>query len=409
MKRLVLFLSNLITIIISIPIFFVFVEYQLFSEYQDKTIILPSTEQDFLTIQPPKASENLILVDLKIQSGDSFFKLAKYKMALSKAEIEQILQDQQAEKILNNIKVGKKFSVYKDQANKTQKIIYNYQKDKDLTIVYENNQYTAHYDHEDCNNPALGHITIAKGQGLIKAGRGVGLETYAEKIFYIFKNHKININSVHVGDSIRFAYACNKIKAIEFKRGAKKYYIIQYKNNYYTEQGVILGKKALLFIKPVKETRISSPYGYRIHPIDKTKKLHKGIDYAASIGTPIYASASGKIIMQKYLGSAGNTVIIQHNPKYKTRYLHLDHFNPKHFVGDYVQQGELIGYVGKTGRVTGAHLHFEVLINDKAANPEKYLNAYQEYIVEDMQAFLSVLEFWQDFFKEVNLVKVGDI
>lgn len=127
-------------------------------------------------------------------------------------------------------------------------------------------------------------------------------------------------------------------------------------------------------IKPVRENyRISSPFGTRVHPISGKRKMHKGIDFAAPRGTPIYAAASGKISRRAYSNSYGNVIYIDHHNGMSTRYAHMDRFQPGLSVGDVVPRGKLIGFVGNTGASAGNHLHFR--LNDrkgKALDPAKY-------------------------------------
>jgi murein DD-endopeptidase MepM/ murein hydrolase activator NlpD len=118
-------------------------------------------------------------------------------------------------------------------------------------------------------------------------------------------------------------------------------------------------------------TRITSPYGYRTHPILKKKKLHTGIDIAVPSGTSIIAANSGKVIFSGYNGGYGNTVIIDHGGKISTLYAHNSKLLVK--VGDEVEKGKVITKSGSTGLSTGPHLHFEVRENGKHVDPMKYL------------------------------------
>jgi murein DD-endopeptidase MepM/ murein hydrolase activator NlpD len=118
-------------------------------------------------------------------------------------------------------------------------------------------------------------------------------------------------------------------------------------------------------------TRITSPYGYRIHPILKTKKLHTGIDIGAKSGSAVLAGNAGKVIFAGYYGGYGYTVIIDHGGKISTLYAH----NSKLLVkeGDEVKRGQDIAKIGSTGLSTGPHLHFEVRENGQHKNPMNYL------------------------------------
>lgn len=117
--------------------------------------------------------------------------------------------------------------------------------------------------------------------------------------------------------------------------------------------------------------RLASGFGMRTHPVYRVKKMHTGIDFAAPIGTPIYATADGTItnVSLRFSGY-GKMIEVDHGFGYKTRYAHLHDFNVK--VGQQVKRGELIGYVGNTGLSTAPHLHYEVLLNNKPINPVHY-------------------------------------
>ncbi len=123
--------------------------------------------------------------------------------------------------------------------------------------------------------------------------------------------------------------------------------------------------------KPIKYKRITDRFGYRIHPITKKRHHHSGIDMSAKIGTPIYAPADGVVEYAKHKGSYGNYLLINHPFGFKTAYGHLEKFAVK--SGDYIAKGDLIGYVGNTGRSTGPHLHYEIRYLHKWLNPDKFL------------------------------------
>ena len=114
----------------------------------------------------------------------------------------------------------------------------------------------------------------------------------------------------------------------------------------------------------------SSSFGYRIHPIYKTKKLHAGMDFAGPIGTPIYATGSGTVVYAETHKGYGKCILIDHGFNYQTQYAHLDSYNVK--KGQKVKRGDIIGYMGNTGQSTGPHVHYEVLKNGVAVNPINY-------------------------------------
>lgn len=138
--------------------------------------------------------------------------------------------------------------------------------------------------------------------------------------------------------------------------------------DYYAPDGRSMRKAFLR--TPVAFTRISSGFSTgRKHPILNRIRAHKGVDYAAPQGTPVKATGSGKIVLRGKKGGYGNTVAIQHGSTYSTLYAHLNSFARGLKMGDRVQQGEIIGYVGSTGLATGPHLHYEFRVNGVHRNP----------------------------------------
>ena len=115
---------------------------------------------------------------------------------------------------------------------------------------------------------------------------------------------------------------------------------------------------------------VTSAFGWRVHPTEGVPRKHSGVDFGAALGTPVAASSSGTI-RHKVTGhsTAGNYLEVDHGNDVTTRYLHLDRFAPNLSLGTAVKAGQIIGYVGATGRVTGPHLHFEVSVNGEAIDP----------------------------------------
>lgn len=125
------------------------------------------------------------------------------------------------------------------------------------------------------------------------------------------------------------------------------------------------------YIRPVSG-RISSPFGYRIHPVTGKPNLHGGVDFAASYGTGIKATRAGEIIVKTYNSSYGNYIIIDHGNGIASLYAHMSGFNVS--IGQEVSQGSIIGFIGSTGSSTGPHLHFEIRVNGTRVDPMNYLD-----------------------------------
>ena len=139
--------------------------------------------------------------------------------------------------------------------------------------------------------------------------------------------------------------------------------------DYFNRQGKNVKKSILK--TPIDGARISSSFGMRKHPISGFNKMHKGVDFAAPIGTPVYAGGNGVIEMVGVNGGYGKYIRIRHNNEYKTAYAHLNSYRKGISKGVRVNQGEVIGYVGSTGRSTGPHLHYEIIYQNKKVNPLK--------------------------------------
>lgn len=161
------------------------------------------------------------------------------------------------------------------------------------------------------------------------------------------------------------------ILAAQFINRGKIFNAIRHSDgNYYSPQGYSMRKAFLR--SPVDFFRISSKYNpNRKHPVLKTVRPHRGVDYAAATGTPIKASGDGKVTWRGTKGGYGRTIIIQHAGIYTTLYAHMSKYNSKVKKGSRVKQGQVIGYIGSSGLVTGPHLHYEFRTNGVHKNPLK--------------------------------------
>ena len=175
------------------------------------------------------------------------------------------------------------------------------------------------------------------------------------------------------------------------------YYDAQGSIGHYDKSGKSIQKA--LMKTPINGARLSSPFGMRKHPIDGFNKMHRGTDFAAPLGTPIMASGSGVVKKAGWCGGGGNCVVIKHNSTYQTIYAHMSKFAKSIRAGVRVKQGQIIGYVGSTGKSTGPHLHYEVLINGKRVNSQtlklpsgKILKGNERKLFETKKIKLDVLK-----------------
>jgi murein DD-endopeptidase MepM/ murein hydrolase activator NlpD len=146
------------------------------------------------------------------------------------------------------------------------------------------------------------------------------------------------------------------------------YYDNKGSEGHYDKNGKSVQKA--LMKTPINGARLSSSFGMRKHPIDGFNKMHRGTDFAAPTGTPIMASGNGTVKKAGWCGGGGNCVKIKHNSTYETVYAHMSKFARGIKNGVRVKQGQTIGYVGSTGKSTGPHLHYEVIINGKKVNSQ---------------------------------------
>ena len=137
---------------------------------------------------------------------------------------------------------------------------------------------------------------------------------------------------------------------------------------YFTPEGKSIEKS--LMRTPINGAKLSSRYGFRIHPILGYNQMHQGTDFAAPIGTPVMASGAGTVEYSGWKGGYGKFISIRHSAVYQTNYAHLQDYAKGMRRGAKVQQGQVIGYLGSTGSSTGPHLHYEVVVNGKKENSQ---------------------------------------
>ncbi len=191
--------------------------------------------------------------------------------------------------------------------------------------------------------------------------------------------------------------ADGEIVAAEFNNNGRTYRAVRYvdkegRSDYFTPEGRSVRKA---FIRaPVDFTRISSSFNpRRKHPILNTIRAHRGVDYAAPKGTPIKAAGDGKVIFRGVKGGYGNAVILQHGGNITTLYAHMSGFSKAARVGRRVEQGQTIGFVGRTGLATASHLHYEYRLNGVHRNPRTVKLPQAEPIkAEYMQDFLATAQ-----------------
>jgi murein DD-endopeptidase MepM/ murein hydrolase activator NlpD len=177
-----------------------------------------------------------------------------------------------------------------------------------------------------------------------------------------------------------------RVLAAQFTNQGKSFRAVYYKGGYYAEDGQNLRKQFLR--SPLEFSRVSSGFGMRKHPLHKTWMAHKGIDYAAPIGTRVRAAGNGFVEFAGEKGGYGNVVILRHSGQYSTVYAHMSRIAVRR--GARVEQNDTIGFVGQTGWATGPHLHYEFRVGGQARNPLSIaMPAAAPVTAQDLPQFLA--------------------
>ena len=322
----------------------------------------------------------------KIKSGETFDKILE-SYSIEKSEINKIKKSLKEKVNLNKLntkqviqfsldKTNNKIKEFTYQISNTQKIYLkrNIEKDNfnkeiisiklDKKIIYKENLiiqslYKAATDQQI---PANTIIEFARIYGFqVDFQRDIRKNDKFQIMYEIFLNEKKEI--IETGEIL---FANLKLSGQD---NNLYYFDNKGSEGHYDKNGKSV-KKALMKT-PINGARLSSPFGMRKHPIDGYNKMHRGTDFAAPMGTPIMASGDGVIKKAGWCGGGGNCVKIKHNSTYQTVYAHMSKFARGIKSGVRVKQGQTIGYVGSTGKSTGPHLHYEVIVNGKKVNSQK--------------------------------------
>ena len=322
----------------------------------------------------------------KINSGETFDKILENYL-IDKKEINKIKRSLQKKIDLNKLntkqiiqfkidRANNKITEFTFQISNTQKIFLerNLENDKfkeeilliklDKNIIYKENLITKslYKSASDENIPPNIIIEFARIYGFqVDFQRDIKIQDKFQIMYEIFFNE--NKEMVETGEIL---FANLKLSGQD---NSLYYFDNEGSEGHYDQNGKSV-KKALMKT-PINGARLSSPFGMRKHPIDGYNKMHRGTDFAAPMGTPIMASGDGIIKKAGWCGGGGNCVKIKHNSTYETVYAHMSKFARGIKSGVRVKQGQTIGYVGSTGKSTGPHLHYEVIINGKKVNSQK--------------------------------------
>ena len=321
-----------------------------------------------------------------INSGETFDKILE-SYSIEKNEIIKIKNSLKKEVNLNKLKTkqiiqfsldktNNKIEEFTFQISNTQKIFLKRNKQEDIfnekivsikldkLIVYKENiiMQSLYKAAMDESIPANTIVEFARIYGFqVDFQRDIRKKDKFQIMYEIFLNEKKEI--VETGEIL---FANLKISGQD---NSLYHFDHEGSEGHYDKNGKSV-KKALMKT-PINGARLSSPFGMRKHPIDGFNKMHRGTDFAAPMGTPIMASGDGVVKKAGWCGGGGNCVKIKHNSTYQTVYAHMSKFARGIKSGVRVKQGQTIGYVGSTGKSTGPHLHYEVIVNGKKVNSQK--------------------------------------
>ena len=326
-------------------------------------------------------------IDHKISSGETFDKILN-NYSIPNEEINQIKKKLNSDYNINNLQPNLEIKITIDQSNnkKITSFLFPVSRTEkiQLTRNLDNNLFEKKIIVTNLNKKIIfkeGKIT----QSLYKTAIDLNVapnviiefaRIYGFQVDFqrdIRKNDNFQIMYEVFEDDDGKVFETGNIIFADLKLSGKNnalyYFEKKGSEGHYDENGKSVEKA--LMKTPINGARLSSAFGMRKHPIDGFNKMHRGTDFAAPMGTPIMASGSGLITRARWCGGGGNCIKIKHNSTYETIYAHMKNFARGIKEGIRVKQGQIIGYVGSTGKSTGPHLHYEVVVNGKKVNSQK--------------------------------------
>lgn len=318
----------------------------------------------------------------KIKSGESLSTIFK-QYGLSANLLYRIVHSSETAKQLTNIRPGETLYMDLDDSDQLVGLRLEYSKIRSLQITAEEESFNAAELSREVEQ-RVSHTSGIIDSSLYESAKQAGMsETLIMELAEIFGWDIDFALEIRAGDHFSVIYQEDyldgeklddgPILAAEFVNQGHTYRAIRYvdetgRADYFTPEGRSMRKAFLR--APVDFRRISSGFTQeRWHPVLGKKRPHRGVDYAAKVGTPIKASGDGKVIFRGTKGGYGRTIILKHGQTYTTLYAHLSRYNKSVKNGDKVRQGQIIGYVGQSGLATGPHLHYEFRVNGVHRNP----------------------------------------
>ncbi|MET0103032.1 MAG: peptidoglycan DD-metalloendopeptidase family protein [Sedimenticola sp.] len=321
-------------------------------------------------------------IEESVKSGDSLARIFS-RLELSANLLHRIVHSSKEAKQLANIRPGETLRVRLDDQDELLELVHQRSPVLSLRILPQGESFETQLIERDLETRTAtvsGTITDSLYQSAQRAGLDDSLIMELANIFGWDIDFALEIRS---GDTFSLIYEEKYLDGDKYRNGAilaaefinqgRVVRAVRYEDehgdgSYFSPDGKSMRKAFLR--APVDFRRISSRFTReRYHPVLGKKRPHRGVDYAASTGTPIKAAGDGKVIYRGRKGGYGRTIIIQHGQKYTTLYAHMSKYRGKVKNGSRVRQGQVIGYVGKSGLATGPHLHYEFRVNGVHRNP----------------------------------------
>ncbi len=359
--------------------------------------------------------EDLKKIQIILSQGDTLLSILK-KFEIPENKIFQIINEIENFYDLRKLKVGSRIMFYENAINTIVKIEFDLDIDKLLVIDIAEDIKAEKQNLEKISYELSREYVIF--QSLYSDGIKNNLpKEILIKLIKLFSFDLDFQRDIRKNTIISVSYEYNQIKETSnIEYGDINYALISINGKkleyfkFLTDEGFVdyfnrSGKnvKKSILKTPLDGARLSSNFGMRKHPISGYNKMHKGVDFAAPTGTPIYAGGNGVIEFAGKNGGYGNYIRIRHNNEYKTAYAHLSRFKKGISKGVRVNQGEVIGYVGNTGNSTGPHLHYEILFQNKQINPLK-LNLPSGKILDGEELERFTKEYKKIYANHLNLL-----
>lgn len=334
-------------------------------------------------------ADTFLVIKNEIQSGESLGKILN-EFGVSYSQIDVIARaTRKTEFDVRYLKAGHSYAMFcvQDTSGRENAEIFIYEKDKINYVVYDFRDTLKFYHAQKPIEVRLIEDAgiIEKGSSFFLSGAAVGM---SDRLCEIISDEiycwTLDFRHVQPGDRFKVLYEAKylegefvgvgDVKAAYFNHLGEDFYAFPFNDtgfdDYFDQDGKNLRK---FFLKtPVKNSRISSRYSRnRFHPVQKRWKAHKGTDYAAPRGTPIWSTADGVVEAATYTKYNGNYVKVRHNGTFTTQYLHMSKIAKGVRVGTHVKQGQTIGYVGSTGLATGPHVCYRFWKNSEQVDPFK--------------------------------------